>query len=285
MTHRKPGRRTVGAVLALALTPLALAPTADADFDWLADLAADTIGDAGAAASSELSIAGLLETIFYDPIYFIGQAYLSSPFADPTDPLGIVNQLVNWPSAVLLGRDMIANGFDAPDLGNPGGDAGWLFGDGGAGGAGVFYNGEYFVGAGGAGGLFGNGGAGGAGLPGEAGGDGGSGGLLFGDGGVGGAGGDAVTADGTGGAGGAGGAAAYVLGTGGAGGDGGAGGADGVGGAGGDGGRGGFLVGDGGDGGSGGSGGAGSGDAGMGGAGGLIGAAGAPGAQPPRERA
>lgn len=126
----------------------------------------------------------MLEAVFYDPIHYLGELYLHSPFADPTNPLGIVNQLVNLPSALLLGRDMIANGSDAPDLGNPGGDAGWFFGDGGTGGAGVFYDGAYYVGAGGAGG----------------------------------AGGDAVTPDGAGGAGGAGGYAAYVLGNGGAGG-------------------------------------------------------------------
>lgn len=244
----------VSVVAALAMTPLTAAP-AHADPDWIGDVPGDVPGDLpGEVAVLGLGIAPILEAVFYDPIYLLGQLYLHSPFADPTNPLGIVNQLLNLPSALLLGRDMVANGFDAPDLGNPGGDAGWLFGDGGSGGAGVFYNGEYFVGAGGAGGLLGNGGAGGAGAPGEAGGAGGAGGLLFGDGGIGG--------------------------------NGGAGGADGVGGTGGDGGRGGVLIGDGGAGGNGGAGGAGDGNSGEGGAGGLIGTpgAGAPASQPPRER-
>lgn len=223
MTH--PTLRRGGALLAAALVPVAplTAAPAHADFEWFFDLGADASSlalDPAAAAPLDLSIGGVLEAIFYDPIYFLGQLYLSSPFADPTNPLGVVNQLINLPSALLLGRDMIANGFDAPDLGNPGGDAGWLFGDGGAGGAGVYYNGEYFVGAGGDAGLIGNGGAGGAGLPGEAGGTGGAGGWLFGDGGPGGVGGDAVST-GPGGTGGGGGDAAFLLGTGGDGGKGG----------------------------------------------------------------
>jgi hypothetical protein len=108
------------------------------------------------------------------------------------DLLGVINA----PFLELTGRPLIGNGATgAPGTGQPGGNGGWLIGNGGAGGSGASGATGQNGGNGGAAGLFGVGGAGGAGgsssgfgSVGSAGGAGGAGGLLFGAGGAGGTG-------------------------------------------------------------------------------------------------
>ena len=180
-------------------------------------------GGAAAAPLAALDsfVAAGFQTVVYSPVHAIGQAWITSAFGQTLDPI------INGPTHVLLGRDLIGNGV-AGTAGSPnGGAGGLLFGDGGAG-----YNQTAGTGAvggrGGNAGLIGNGGIGGAGGAGGAGGVGGVGGVLMGNGGLGGAGG--AFAVGIGGAGGAGGQA-LLFGDGGHGGAGGSGLAAGAGGA------------------------------------------------------
>ncbi|MCK0438511.1 hypothetical protein MUG78_03275 [Gordonia alkaliphila] len=165
----------------------------------------------------------MVQQFVYDPIHNIGQAWII--MAAP------INQVINIPFQLLVGRDLIGNGKDGYTGGNtsliggllPGlfgdaGDGGMLFGDGGTGAA-ASTGGS----AGGNAGLIGNGGKGGV-----SGGAGGTGGILMG---IGGAGADGTTTTG-GGRGGD--AVGWFFGVGGQGGNGSAGG---------DGGRGGDAVG------------------------------------------
>ncbi|OBI93308.1 hypothetical protein A5660_13820 [Mycobacterium alsense] len=193
--------------------------------------AATTYAGAEANIASSLASAASdgFQTYVYGPIHGTGQAWIASPLGQALDPV------INAPTELLLGRDLIGNGVAGTATFPTGGPGGLFFGDGGAGysptgGAGAL------GGAGGAAGWIGNGGAGGTGFAGGMGGVGGVGGWLMGNGGMGGGGG----ANGNGGTGGH----AFFLGNGGLGGPGGAGG--GVDGAAG---RGGLFIGTGGPGG------------------------------------
>lgn len=176
-----------------------------------------TLLGGGAAAAPLAAINDIVsdgfQTLIYNPVHTVGQAWIASPFGQAVDPI------INAPTNLLFGRDLIGNGA-AGTLANPtGGAGGILFGDGGAGYSptgGVLATG----GNGGNAGLIGTGGMGGAGFGGGVGGTGGVGGWLMGNGGLGGAGG--ALAGGTGGAGGAGGQA-LLFGNGGYGGAGGTG--------------------------------------------------------------
>ncbi|BBX76064.1 hypothetical protein MSHI_39700 [Mycobacterium shinjukuense] len=177
------------------------------------------------------------QTLVYGPVHTAGQAWMHSPLGEALDPI------VNAPTNMLFGRDLIGNGAAGTAASPHGGAGGLLFGDGGAGYSPTGGTEPVAGGHGGGAGLIGDGGVGGAGFAGGAGGMGGTGGWLMGNGGLGGAGG-AVTGVGlVGGPGGAGGQA-LLFGNGGLGGAGGASplGTSGVGGAVG---RGGWFVGDG----------------------------------------
>lgn len=157
----------------------------------------------GALGSAPASVSDGFQAFVYGPIHATGQQWINSPVGEALAPI------VNAPTNVLLGRDLIGNGVTGTAAAPNGGPGGLLFGDGGAG---------YTGGNGGSAGLIGNGGTGGAGFAGGVGGMGGTGGWLMGNGGMGGAG-------GVGGNGGAGGQA-LLFGNGGLGGAGGAGGVD-----------------------------------------------------------
>ncbi|QLL06277.1 PE domain-containing protein [Mycobacterium vicinigordonae] len=166
----------------------------------LQQLEATLLGGGIAAAPLEgLSAftSGAFQTLVYGPAHTIGQTWISSELGQVVDPI------INAPTHLLLGRDLIGNGA-AGTLASPtGGAGGILFGDGGAGYSptgGALASG----GPGGNAGLIGTGGIGGAGYDGGTGGTGGVGGWLMGNGGHGGLGGAAVTvlAGGAGGAGG-----------------------------------------------------------------------------------
>lgn len=159
----------------------------------------------GALGSAPASVSDGFQAFVYGPIHATGQQWINSPVGEALAPI------VNAPTNVLLGRDLIGNGVTGTAAAPNGGPGGLLFGDGGAG---------YTGGNGGSAGLIGNGGTGGAGFAGGVGGMGGTGGWLMGNGGMGGAG-------GVGGNGGAGGQA-LLFGNGGLGGAGGAGGVDGA---------------------------------------------------------
>ena len=198
----------------------------------------------GGATAAPLAAAGSFvaagfQTVVYGPVHTIGETWINSPFGQTLDPI------INAPTDLLFGRDLIGNGVAGTAASPTGGAGGFLFGDGGNGYTPTGGTGAVGGGNGGSAGLIGNGGAGGAGFAGGAGGTGGVGGLLMGNGGMGGAGGAVTTAGGIGGAGGAGGQA-LLFGNGGFGGTGGAGGAGGSAGAGGAVGFGGLFVGDGG---------------------------------------
>lgn len=166
---------------------------------------------AASYASAEATVAGALvsavsdgfQTGVYGPIRTAGQAWITSPFGQVLDPV------INAPTQLLLGRDLIGNGTAGTAANLTGGAGGVLFGDGGAGYTPTGGPGAVAGGRGGNAGFIGNGGPGGDGFGGGPGGMGGTGGLLMGNGGIG----------GTGGVGGAGGQA-LLFGTGGLGGPG-----------------------------------------------------------------
>ena len=267
----------VAAFLAFGMTPLAPAPTAQADFedlfsfDWLVPAAdVDAPGSADAfdlsALMGDFNVATLFDQMFYSPLHMVTEFWINNPLGE------MVNGAIN----TISGQYLIGDGIDGTAENPDGGHGGLWFGDGGAG-----WSSDVEGVAGGSGGNaigFGNGGDGGDGGAGAAGGNGGIGGTWMGHGGDGGAGGDttfvyAVSGGGAvGGNGGDGGAAmAWLFGNGGAGGAGGrgadgaagrfdgpnagAGGTAGYGGNGGNGGVSGFLLGNGGAGGQGGAGG------------------------------
>ncbi|BBZ22286.1 DUF2599 domain-containing protein [Mycolicibacter hiberniae] len=294
-----------GAVV-VGLNPLLTAAPAQADWDWLFDVA-EPAAVAGSAAdgfdlgslmalvqsfteqldpatnqlfsdvidavlavpgANQFDTAEWLNQFIYAPLHEGLQQWLASPFGELS--LG----LINAPFVALFGRDLIGDGIDGFDGVNTSllGQWGW-FGDAGDGGF-LFGDGGAGIagidgvgGAGGDAGFFGNGGAGGTGGEGAAGGDGGAGGWFMGVGGTGGTGGAGETG-GTGGVG-----IGILLGTGGTGGTGGDGGDGDIGGDGGVGGAGAWWLGRGGDGGLGGQGGGeaeSGGDGGAGGAGGVL---------------
>lgn len=151
----------------------------------------------GALGSAPASVSDGFQAFVYGPIHATGQQWINSPVGEALAPI------VNAPTNVLLGRDLIGNGVTGTAAAPNGGPGGLLFGDGGAG---------YTGGNGGSAGLIGNGGTGGAGFAGGVGGMGGTG-NDGGDGGDGGRGGDAqlLGNGGDGGAGGAGGPAGLAL--------------------------------------------------------------------------
>lgn len=283
-----PARMTAAAVgaVALGLCPALNAAPAQADWDWMFDLAepaaavgsaaggldlgslmslAQSVTDGLAPSTNKLfsdaidavlawpgpgqspDAADWVQQLIYTPLYDGLREWVASPFGEVS--LGVINA----PFVALFGRDLIGDGIDGFDGANDSllGQWGW-FGDAGDGGF-LFGDGGAGIdgigGTGGDAGFFGNGGAGGAGD--ATGGDGGAGGWFMGVGGAGGVG----AVGGTGGAG-----MGFLLGTGGTGGDGEIGGDGGVGG------DGAWWMGRGGDGGAGGEGG----DGGDGGAGGLM---------------
>lgn len=189
---------------------------------------AETSIASGLASAASKAASNGFQDLVYGPIHGTGQAWITSPLGRALDPI------INAPTDLLLGRDLIGNGV-AGTAGSPtGGPGGLFFGDGGpgyspTGGVGAV------GGAGGAAGWIGNGGAGGTGFTNGMGGVGGVGGWVMGNGGMGGGGGAGATG-GTGGH-------AFFLGNGGLGGAGGPGGADGAAG------RGGLFIGTGGPGG------------------------------------
>ncbi|MCV7382531.1 DUF2599 domain-containing protein [Mycolicibacter longobardus] len=261
-----PGRITAAAAgaLMLGLNPLLATPPAQADWDWMIDIAEPMAVPGSAADGYDLgSLMALVQAFteqldpatnkffsdaidavlawpgpgrsfdmadwvnqaIYAPLHGGLQEWIASPFGE------LSVGLLNAPFVTLFGRDLIGDGIDGFDGVNTSlfGQLGW-FGDAGDGGF-LFGDGGAGIdgidgvgGVGGDAGFFGNGGAGGVGGAGAGGGDGGAGGWFMGLGGVGGAGG-AGAVGGTGGVG-----VGMLLGTGGtggAGGDGEIGGADG----------------------------------------------------------
>ncbi len=133
----------------------------------------------GGAAAAPLAainsfVAAGFQTVVYGPVHTAGQTWINSPVGQTIDPI------IDAPTHLLFGRDLIGNGAAGTAASPTGGAGGFLFGDGGAG-----YTQTSGTGAvggnGGNAGLIGTGGAGG-----QA--------LLFGDGGHGGAGGAGPTA-------------------------------------------------------------------------------------------
>lgn len=183
----------------------------------LGQLESTLLGGGAAAAPLQAVNAftsGAFQALVYSPIHTAGQAWIASPVGHAVDPI------VNAPTQMLFGRDLIGNGIAGTASSPTGGAGGILFGDGGAGYSptgGI----QAVGGRGGDAGLIGTGGIGGTGYDGGRGGTGGVGGWLMGNGGRGGFGGDAITVT-VGGAGGTGGQA-LLFGDGGYGGTGGAG--------------------------------------------------------------
>lgn len=107
-----------GTGLALGVGPFAAAPAARADFEDLTvapvlDQDGPALADAAAvdppalAASDWIGVLMILvRDASYEPIYALGQAWIASPFGQLLDPV------INAPTAMLLGRDLIGNGED-----------------------------------------------------------------------------------------------------------------------------------------------------------------------------
>ncbi|OSC39721.1 hypothetical protein B8W66_16310, partial [Mycobacterium decipiens] len=137
-------------------------------------------GSAAALAGLGSPIANGFQTFVYGPIYTLGEAWINSPFGQLLDPI------INAPTNLLFGRDLIGNGAAGTAANPTGGAGGILFGDGGPGYTPTGGAGGVAGGNGGSAGLIGNGGTGGGGFAGGAGGSGGTGGWLMGNGGMGG---------------------------------------------------------------------------------------------------
>ncbi|MEE3067428.1 MAG: PE family protein, partial [Actinomycetota bacterium] len=161
------------------------------------------VGAEAANVSPLRTAAGLLDTVPAAPSQAL-ENVLNTPALQP------VENIINLPTDLLLGRPLIGNGANGTAAAPNGQAGGLLFGNGGNG-----FNSE--GGNGGSAGLWGNGGAGGTGGGSGVGGKGGAGGLLYGNGGAGGDGGPAGALGWGGGAGGAGGAGGLLWGNGGAG--------------------------------------------------------------------
>lgn len=140
-----------------------------------AGIASGLTGAASRAASNGF------QGFVYGPIHASGQAWIGSPLGKALDPI------INAPTDLLLGRDLIGNGVAGTAAAPTGGPGGLLFGDGGPGYSPTGGMGTV-GGNGGAAGWIGNGGPGGTGFANGAGGTGGLGGWLMGNGGMGGAG-------------------------------------------------------------------------------------------------
>jgi len=128
-------------------------------------------GGAAAAPLSALDsfVAAGFQTVIYGPVRTIGESWINSALGQTLDPI------INAPTHLLFGRDLIGNGATGTAASPTGGAGGLLFGDGGSG-----YTqttGTLAVGGrGGNAGLIGTGGTGGGGFAGGAGGVGGVGG-------------------------------------------------------------------------------------------------------------
>ncbi len=96
----------------------------------------------GALGSAPASVSDGFQAFVYGPIHATGQQWINSPVGEALAPI------VNAPTNVLLGRDLIGNGVTGTAAAPNGGPGGLLFGDGGAG---------YTGGKGGSAGVIGNG--------------------------------------------------------------------------------------------------------------------------------
>ena len=165
---------STGAFLAAAMTSLAPAPAAQADIldliidpvtgpaattgltdlfagvdptAGLAGLDLSSLGldssslglgaaDSALASASDPSLAGLFDTLVYQPTYTIGQAWITSSIGEFID-----NTFINPIGQALFGQDLLGNGAsgmnDGTVLEAAGGPGGLWFGDGGAGATGT----------------------------------------------------------------------------------------------------------------------------------------------------
>lgn len=103
----------------------------------------------GALGSAPASVSDGFQAFVYGPIHATGQQWINSPVGEALAPI------VNAPTNVLLGRDLIGNGVTGTAAAPNGGPGGLLFGDGGAG-----YTGGDALGLVGVGGNGGNAGTG-----------------------------------------------------------------------------------------------------------------------------
>ncbi|GFG77846.1 hypothetical protein MPRG_11220 [Mycobacterium paragordonae] len=118
-------------------------------------------GSATAAAAAASPVAGVFQLLVYGPTHTVSQWWINSVFGQVLDPI------LNFPTQLLLGRDLIGNGATGTAVSPTGGAGGLWFGDGGAGYSPTGST-PLAGGAGGAAGLIGTGGAGGAGVAGGA---------------------------------------------------------------------------------------------------------------------
>lgn len=81
----------------------------------------------GALGSAPASVSDGFQAFVYGPIHATGQQWINSPVGEALAPI------VNAPTNVLLGRDLIGNGVTGTAAAPNGGPGGLLFGDGGAG--------------------------------------------------------------------------------------------------------------------------------------------------------
>ncbi|REN08276.1 PE family protein, partial [Mycobacterium tuberculosis] len=80
----------------------------------------------GALGSAPASVSDGFQAFVYGPIHATGQQWINSPVGEALAPI------VNAPTNVLLGRDLIGNGVTGTAAAPNGGPGGLLFGDGGA---------------------------------------------------------------------------------------------------------------------------------------------------------
>lgn len=85
----------------------------------------------GALGSAPASVSDGFQAFVYGPIHATGQQWINSPVGEALAPI------VNAPTNVLLGRDLIGNGVTGTAAAPNGGPGGLLFGDGVAGSPGV----------------------------------------------------------------------------------------------------------------------------------------------------
>src|ERR1700677_274977 len=86
----------------------------------------------GGATAAPLAAAGSFvaagfQTVVYGPVHTIGETWINSPFGQTLDPI------INEPTDLLFGRDLIGNGVAGTAAAPTGGAGGFLFGDGGNG--------------------------------------------------------------------------------------------------------------------------------------------------------
>lgn len=118
------------------------------------------LGKAASPAGARSLLSDGFQTLVYGPVHATGEAWITGPAGRALDPV------LNGPTDLLLGRDLIGNSAAGTAASPNGGPGGLLFGDGGRGYAPTGGAGAVDGGNGGSAGLIGNGGAGGAGFPG-----------------------------------------------------------------------------------------------------------------------